>query len=166
MRTFLISTAFMAFAADAALAESFPVIQNQTVLKECSDCHMAYPPQTLPKTAWGKIMGNLSDHFGEDASLSPAVVDEIQTYYEQNASDVSPVRAARKWRSSGAVTRITDAPRFTRKHRSCSTAVWTHDRIKSKSNCLACHPNMQKTGSTRRDISFLPWSLRLGCDDD
>lgn len=166
MRTLIIATAAITLAATVANAETFPVITNQTVLQECGDCHMAYPPQTLPKRLWGNMINNLADHFGEDASLDPARVAEISTYYKQNASDVSAVRAAKKWRASGTFTRISDAPRFVKKHGTCAPAVWTHEKVKSKANCLACHSTMQTDGSTRENISFLPVSLQRKCGDD
>ena len=152
--------------ATAARAETFPVIQNQTVLTECGDCHMAFPPQTLPKAAWEKIMADLSNHFGEDASLEPALVAEILAYHVKNASDVSNVRAANKWRASGTFTRIIDAPRFKKKHAGCTDEVWDHEKVKSKANCLACHPTMQKDGSTDENLSFLPPRLRRQCGED
>jgi len=165
MRILVITAVLVAMTATVARAETFPVITNQTVLSECGDCHMAFPPQTLPKALWKKIMGDLSNHFGEDASLKPALVTEILAYHVENASDVSNVRAAQKWRSNRTFTRIIDAPRFIDKHRGCSDAVWNHKKVRSKANCLACHSTMQTNGSTDDNISFLPLTQRLQCGD-
>jgi len=164
MRVFIFAAAMM-FAAVTVRAETFPVIDNQTVRTECGDCHMVFPPQTLPKALWEKIIGNLSDHFGEDASgIEPAVVAEILAYHVKNASDVSDVRAAKKWRSSANFTRIINAPRFKDKHKGCDV-VWSHELVKSPSNCLACHKTMDTTGSTKENLSFLPANLRNRCGD-
>lgn len=164
MRIFLIAAALL-FAATTVRAETFPVIDNQTVRTECGDCHMIFPPQTLPQALWKKIIGNLSDHFGEDASgLEPAVLAEITAYHVNNASDVSNVRAAQKWRSNAFITRIIDAPRFKAKHKGCDV-VWSHPEVKSPSNCLACHKTMETTGSTKENLSFLPANLRNVCGD-
>ncbi len=162
---FLIIAVTILFAASSARAETFPVIKNQTVLKECGDCHMAFPPQTLPKAVWKNILANLSNHFGEDASIDPSLAGEVMSYHLNNASDVSSVRAAMKWRANGSFRRIVDAPRFKRKHGGCSQAVWSDKKISSKSNCLACHPGMQKSGSTNVDLSFLPANLRKQCGE-
>ena len=120
MRILLTAALFvtsMFFAAATVRAETFPVVDNQTVRTECGDCHMVFPPQTLPKALWKKIIGNMSDHFGEDASgLEPNVLAEITAYHVKNASDVSNVRAAKKWRSNAHFTRIISAPRFKAKH--------------------------------------------------
>ena len=52
-------------AATPALADgSFPKVDNDTVLIECSDCHLAYQPQMLPQRSWLKLMDGLADHFG------------------------------------------------------------------------------------------------------
>jgi hypothetical protein len=165
MRILIISAVLVAITTTGTRAETFPVIANQTVLTECGDCHMAFPPQTLPKALWKKIMADLPNHFGEDASLEPALVAEILAYHVKNASDVSNVRASQKWRSSKSFTRIIDAPRFLDKHRGCSDAVWNHKKVRSKANCLACHPTMQTNGSTDDDLSFLPLFQRLKCGD-
>lgn len=58
------------------------------------------------------------------------------------------------------------APRFIKKHKQCPDATWSHPLIKSKSNCLACHKDMQKTGSTKEDVSFLPPELAGPCGED
>ena len=152
--------------ATSAQAETFPVIKDPPVLKECGDSHMAFPPETLPKATWQKIIGNLSDHFGEDASLDAATAAQLTAFHMKHASDVSNVRAAKKWRTTAPVTRIIDAPRFIRKHKQCPDAVWAHDKIKSKSNCLACHQTMQTNGSTKVKLDFLPPALTKVCGED
>ena len=40
--------------------------------QECAACHVAYPPGMLPAASWQRVMGNLSHHYGTDASLDPA----------------------------------------------------------------------------------------------
>jgi hypothetical protein len=153
-------------AATSARAETFPVITNPIVLKECGACHMAFPPETLAKATWEKIIGNLADHFGENAALDPAQTAEILAFHVQNAADVSPSRAASRWVTPNAVARIIEAPRFIKKHGQCPDAVWNHEKVKSKSNCLACHTAMQTAGSTDADLRFLPQDLLRACGED
>lgn len=155
-----------AFSFSKVQAETFPVIMNQTVKTECGDCHMPFPPQTLPKASWEKIMSNLSNHFGEDASLDAGTTAEILDYHVQNASDVSNVRAAQKWRARGVGIRLTEAPRFIKKHGNCAPEVWTHEKVQSKANCVACHASMNTTGSTDQNIRFLPTNLQRNCGED
>ena len=108
---FLIIAAALFVSATTARAETFPVIDNATVLEACGECHMPFPPQTLPKAVWKKMIGDLANHFGEDASIAPNQVAGILNYHVKNASDVSNVRAAKKWRAGGYFNRIVDAPR-------------------------------------------------------
>lgn len=148
-----------------ARAESFPVITDNTVIKECGECHMTFPPQTLPKASWEKIMANLSDHFGENASMDPAAAAKILAFHVANSSDVSDVRAAVKWRVKETLARITDAPRFISKHKQCGAEVWAHKQVRSKANCLACHPSMSANGSADAKIKFLPADLQRKCGE-
>ncbi len=106
---------------------------RQAAATECSACHMAYSPQFLPKESWQAIMGNLSDHFGEDASLDPKLTKKIEAYLTLNAA---------KWRkvSNPPPLRITELRWFTREH-----GRWARNKAKSNpdigslSNCQGCH---------------------------
>ncbi|HYN77067.1 MAG TPA: cytochrome C, partial [Lamprocystis sp. (in: g-proteobacteria)] len=62
-------------------------VTNDRYRAECGGCHLAYPPGLLSAGAWGQVMGTLDNHYGDDASLAPAVVDELQTYLQGNATD-------------------------------------------------------------------------------
>jgi hypothetical protein len=67
---------------------------------ECgTDCHIAFPAETLSSRAWRNIIDSLSDHFGEVATLDEASVKPIRDYYVTHANDVLNNRAARKWRT-------------------------------------------------------------------
>jgi len=160
------------FVTSIAYAERFPLIKNKAVLTECGTCHMAFPPQTLPKASWKKMMNtkSLANHFGEDLSgdLEPKVLQEILNYHVKNASDVSKSRAARKWRiRRGEVPqRLTKVYRFNRKHSRCKKAVWAHKKVRSKANCQACHPRITTTGSAHANVNFLPRKIRRGCEDN
>lgn len=164
MRT-LILAATLIFSASIVQAETFPVIKDKIVLSECGDCHMAFPPETLSTVAWTKIINGLEDHFGEDASLDAATTAHILDFHLKNSNDVTNVRASKKWRMSFPVMRIVDANRFIKKHKGCE-AAWVHKDVGSKANCLACHKDMQTTGSTKENLSFLPASIRATCGED
>ena len=60
---------------------------DSTYVKECGSCHMAYPPSLGPSWRWIALMGGLSDHFGEDASLEPNVASSIRTYLINNSAE-------------------------------------------------------------------------------
>ena len=122
-----------------ALSESPAAALTKT---ECSACHIAYPAGFLPKRSWQAIMGNLSDHFGEDASLAEADRAAIETYLVANAAD----RNGRNPRWLRAIPqdvipiRISELSWFTHEHGSRMQARAKGDpTIASMSNCIACH---------------------------
>lgn len=132
-----------------SVAESFPPITNEVVNKECGDCHMVYFAEMLPRRSWVKILNDLSNHFGEDASVNPKVLTDIIDHHVANASDMVNSRGARKWREglnkNEAPDSITLAPRFIRKHDDNEfTWMWEKRKVKSKADCVACHEDAQK----------------------
>ena len=169
-----ISTAAVAFAtllflAAPAKAETFDVVTDPVVVKECGTCHMVFPPETLPKASWQKMIGDLENHFGEDAWLPEETAKHIMDYHTARASDVLNTRAARKWRMNGTPDRIQTADRFIDKHAQCGPDVMAqvaaHEKVKTWANCLACHPDMQRTGDAEDNAGFLPRELQRCFDD-
>lgn len=107
----------------------------QLAQEECSACHIAYPAQMLPDASWNAIMSDLSNHFGEDASLDAAATEEIRAYLTGKAPSrmrgVDPLKP---------VLRISELPWFTREHGSRLRARALADpNIATMSNCTACH---------------------------
>ena len=52
---------------------------DATYVKECGSCHFAYQPGWLPERSWRRLMGSLSAHFGENATIArhQAVLDYL-----------------------------------------------------------------------------------------
>jgi hypothetical protein len=122
-------------AAPAALADEvgpLPPVTDAPTLKECGECHMAFPAVMLPAASWRGIMAGLADRFGDDASLDPKLAAEIEAYLTRNAG-----------RGNGQLLRITDQRWFRHEH-DFPASVWTGPDVKSKVNCEACH---RSTGS-------------------
>ena len=136
------AVAFLALS-NTALAGEFPPVTNENVVRECSDCHLLYRPEMLPAASWKMIMGNLTNHFGEDATLPEPLRTEIEAYHMANASDVSRHRRAQKFLEGVDLTnppkKITDTPRFIRKHDELDPAVFASKGVGSKARCDACH---------------------------
>ncbi len=136
-------------ASGPAVAESFPPIQNQTVKTECGECHMVFFAEMLPRSSWLRILGNLADHYGEDASIDPEPLKEIVAFHTSRASDVLNSRGARKWREGlrkgETPDRITTAPRFIGKHNDREfKQMWAKFNVSSKLDCVACHKDANK----------------------
>ena len=122
--------------------ERYSPIQDQLVTEECGACHMAFQPQMLPRKSWRKIMGGLSDHFGEDASLDPKTADRIKKYHMDNAADSGWMsgKFMRGLSKSSAPLRITETPYWVREHNhEVPPRAWSNPKVKSKAYCLACH---------------------------
>jgi hypothetical protein len=97
---------------------------DPTVVKECSECHMPYSPRLLPSSSWRKMMGNLENHFGEDASLNNATRARIEKHLVSNSG-----------RGGDGPLRISQLRWFRREHK----GDVTKHKAKSWSNCTACH---------------------------
>lgn len=118
-----------------------PVMPAQTHAKwqaECGSCHLAFPPGLMSAPSWQKVMDGLDKHFGADASLPAADVQDITGYLKQYASN--------RWTSSAAPLRITESQWFKTKHSAgeINPAVWKRESVKSAANCQACHGGADK----------------------
>jgi hypothetical protein len=108
---------------------------------ECGACHNFYLPQLLPKESWTLILGHLSDHFGEDASLPADQVDQLRSYLEANAAERWDTRAANMFRTDDPQDplRITATAFWRYRHHGIDPAVFKRSKVGAKSNCNACH---------------------------
>ena len=59
--------------------------KNPVYIEECGACHLAYPPGLMPSKSWQKMMGGLSDHFGENAELDEETEQLIVRYLQQES---------------------------------------------------------------------------------
>jgi hypothetical protein len=145
MRVFILVVGFTLVAVFPLSAdERFPLITSDAVKTACSDCHMAYQPQMLPRKSWQTLIDQLREHFGEDASLTEAVRQEVLAYYLAHAADVDRSEHAREFLRGIDLNkpplRITETPRFIQEHRKIAATIWSHANVRSKANCVACHP--------------------------
>jgi len=101
--------------------------------QECAACHVAFPPGMLPASSWRRLLSNLPHHFGADASLDAATVNELASWLGANAGTYKRVREA------PPEDRITRSAWFVRKHDEVPSAVWKRPAVKSAANCAACH---------------------------
>ncbi len=117
--------------ADSAASLQAP--SNPMYRQECGSCHLAYPPGLLPEASWGRLMQDLSRHFGADASLSPDEQQALSRYLKGNAGTYKKVQEA------PPQDRITRSTWFTREHRKLPAAIWSRPSVGSQANCVACH---------------------------
>lgn len=139
--------AFVLLPLQASAGETVPPNPAETFLNECSACHMAYQAGFLPKRSWAAIMGDLPNHFGEDASLDEESRREIEAYLNANAADRNGrnPRWLRAIPANAAPLRISELPWFRREHGARRIARAKSDpRIGSISNCAACHRGAER----------------------
>lgn len=124
-----------------------PQQANKAWQAECGSCHVAYPPALLPKASWQKIMAGLDKHFGEDASLDPAMQADILRFLEAHAADSGSRAGSKVMKRIGTVPaplRITETAWFKHEHDEVPRAAWARKSIGSAANCAACHPKAEQ----------------------
>jgi hypothetical protein len=136
-------TGLLSFGAAGAQAIELTPIANAATQKECSACHIAFPPQMLPMRSWRSLLGHLSSHFGEDASLPKATEIEIAQYLMSMAADAPSHDEGRVFLRDLAATdtplRIVDLPIWQMIHGDPGQSIFKRADITSPANCSACH---------------------------
>lgn len=135
----------------AALADSGNLNPRQMLpayQQECAACHLAYPAGLLPARSWDRIMSGLDQHYGTDASLDAATVQQIGQWLQAHAGTYKRVSA------EPPQDRITESDWFLRKHRKLGAPVWQHASVKSAANCAACHSRAEQGSFDERELQF------------
>lgn len=114
--------------------------------QECAACHVAYPPGMLPAASWRRVMGNLKNHYGTDASLDAATVKDLSVWLDTHAGTYKRVT------QEPPQDRITRSAWFIRKHDEVAPATWKLPAVKSAANCIACHTRADQGEFNERDI--------------
>ena len=63
--------------AQAGGSHFYPPVSNGVVKEECGSCHLAFPASMLPASAWTRMMADLKNHFGDDASIDPELATRL-----------------------------------------------------------------------------------------
>ena len=123
-----------------------PMVSNAKWVSECGACHVAYPPRFLPAESWRAIMAGLDKHFGSNASLDAADVNEITAFLEKNASTKMHEVSAKP------TLRITETRSFKSEHREVTAYVWKLPKVKSPANCGACHTKAESGDFSEHNV--------------
>ncbi|MDD2829911.1 MAG: cytochrome b/b6 domain-containing protein [Sulfuricurvum sp.] len=121
--------------------------ENPVFVKECGSCHTLYPPALLPKESWKKLMGDLPNHFGDDASLEPSDHQTILAYLLEHSAETSTQEMSVKMMKSldkPDIIAITQTPFWKRTHREIPEDIFKSDKVKSRANCKACHSDVEQ----------------------
>ena len=135
----------------------FPMPAGKTYINECGSCHTAYAPGLLPVRSWRKMMGELGNHFGEDASLEEPQRLEILKNLELLAADGSQANM-RMRRINGAIApsaapqRVSETGYFKYMHDEVPAYIWKRKKIGSLANCIACHTRANEGRYGEREV--------------
>jgi hypothetical protein len=114
--------------------------------QECGSCHAPFPAGMLPAPSWQRLMGNLSKHYGTDASLDATTTQQLATWLAANAGTYKRVS------EQPPEDRLTRSAWFIRKHHEVSAATWKLAAVKTAANCAACHPKANEGAFNEHDI--------------
>ena len=122
----------------------FAMPRDPMFVKECGSCHTAYAPGLLTAAEWQRVMGDLQNHYGDDASLGePARLGILRWVVDGAADGLEATRLMRRIaeaaKHSKTMPRITESGLFRYQHDEIPAYVWQRQSIWRKSNCGACH---------------------------
>ena len=135
----------------------FPMPRGKTLLNECGSCHTAYAPGLLPARSWRKMLSELGEHFGEDASVEEPVRMALLKDLEDMAAD-GAFADMRMRRIAGSVPvnlapqRITETAYFKLMHDEVPRSFWQRKAIGTPANCIACHPRANEGRYGEREV--------------
>lgn len=132
--------------------------------KECGSCHIAYTPYLLPVNAWEKMMGDLENHFGDDASLDEEDRVQILSFLSKYSLEHfdTKFKAKSKKEDIGKIA-ISKYIFYQKAHRKIPQEVFSSKEIKSKANCQNCHKDVENGTFSKLKIDFAKIS-KIGWD--
>lgn len=127
---------------------------DATYAKECKACHAVHHPSLASAATWTDVMGNLGDHFGDNASLDPNVRAALFGYLAANSAEHWDTKAANRLRMPSAAEplRITATDGWKRIHRDLLDAQFKRKSVGGKLNCTSCHTDAETGRFARRAI--------------
>lgn len=133
-------------------------VENRLYINECGACHFAYQPGLLTQKSWVRLMSDLENHFGVDASLLNEDLETLRTYLKNNSAEKSMnYKRSRKMaysmkRLNAYPIAITKVPYFREKHDEIPNRLIKQEEVKGLFNCTACHTTAKKGIYSERDI--------------
>ena len=120
--------------------------EHSLFVSECASCHTLYPPTLLPKKSWNRLMADLENHFGDDASLEYSDTQNILRYLLDNSAEYSTSEASvniLKSMQNKDTIAITKTPFWKNRHQSIDSKYFKSSNVKSRANCKACHIDIE-----------------------
>jgi len=92
-------------------------------------------------------MGNLENHFGDDASLESKdekIILDFLVHYSAEKSTKEASYKILKSIGNKDIIAITQTSFWKNEHKKIPKELFLHENIKSKANCKACHSDVEK----------------------
>jgi len=118
--------------------------KNAVYENACASCHMLYMPTLLPARSWKQMMGELDNHFGDNAEMNAKDTAEVSAYLQAHAGDKVDnhyaVAMTNLLKDGETPSRITDTAYYKFLHDVVSPAMVTgNPKVTSYARCSACH---------------------------
>lgn len=119
---------------------------------ECGSCHVPYPPNllsaggSLSGQGWLTIMGDLRNHYGEDATLEEPLRRRIEQFLVDHAA-----KSNRRFGGRSDPPRLTNTLWFHRNHGEAKPH-FKNERVRSPANCQACHPRAEEWRYAKEEL--------------
>jgi hypothetical protein len=127
--------------------------------RECAgSCHVAFPLQVLSADHWQKIMANLDEHYGDKAVITDKANREITNFVARNADTNG--YSSRADSPNRPLPKLTKSSWFAHAHHTITNTLYSSPRVRSSSNCGACHTQAGQ-GSFLASEVRLPGDSRL-----
>lgn len=117
--------------------------------KECTECHIFYPPNLTSLTSQMNILNDLSNHFKTNASLD----DETLKQIIEETKKLAPQTSRFRFEDLANNESITSTKRWKHEHEEFKDDWFSEHKIK-KTDCKACHTNFEEG-------SITPFELKL-----
>lgn len=154
----LCAVGWLMLAQGVSTEDTMPLPNNALYVKECSRCHLAYPPGLLPARSWENLLGNMQSHFGEQVTLADtgAITAYVTTHAADRSSSIMAGKIVQSLRSGEPPQRIVEIPFIRYEHEEIPQRLITENpQVKSLSHCASCHPRAQE-GSFRESEVDIP----------
>ena len=140
----------------AALHKSSKGGFDSLYVEECGSCHVAYPPGALPARSWQKLMGGLSDHFGDNAELDADTQVQITDYLVRTRKHArgEVAELTKRVKRDAVPLRITELPHFKKEHREVPSRAFKKHPELMLSQCDSCHTKAAQGSYRERDINI------------
>ena len=92
-------------------------------------------------------MGDLENHFGDDASLDEKTNQDILTFLLKNSAETSTMQASWNFLNSIGdkdIIALSKTTYWERKHKKIPKEFFKNENVKSVANCKACHSDIEK----------------------